>query len=152
MGVAFHFRSSSSERLRHAAQVQNVNSETNRATDQIRGLGCHDRSQECILPHIHPSVSQEVPEFRFWGQSIPISGSSVQPRIITPHFHKMRRCSPGASSALGYSHYELHRQLVDSSSVTSVGSAASRCGSGRFARGATPFAWSRSCGDAFVPW
>ncbi len=39
----------------------------------------------------------------------------------------MRRCSPGASSASGYSHYELLRQLVDSSSVASVGSSASRC-------------------------
>ncbi len=46
MGVASHFRSSSSEQLRHAAQVQNVNFETNRATDQIQGLVCHDRSQE----------------------------------------------------------------------------------------------------------
>ncbi len=42
----------------------------------------------------------------------------------------MRRCSPGASSASGYLHYELHQRLVDSSSVTSVGSAASRCRSG----------------------
>ncbi len=53
--------------------------------------------------------------FRFWGQSIPVSGSSVRPGITTPHFHEMRRCSPGASSASGYSHYELHRRLVDSS-------------------------------------
>ncbi len=37
-GVASHFRFSRSERLRHAAQVKNVNFETNRATDQIRGL------------------------------------------------------------------------------------------------------------------
>ncbi len=107
-GVASHFRSSSSERLCHAAQVQNVNLETNCATDQIRGQVCHNRSQELILPHIHPSVSQEVPEVSFWGQSIPISGSSVRSSVITPHFHKMRRCSPGGSSALGYSHYELH--------------------------------------------
>ncbi len=34
-GVASHFRSLSSERLRHATQVQNVNFETNRATDPI---------------------------------------------------------------------------------------------------------------------
>ncbi len=105
-GGASHIRSSSSERLHHAAQVQNVNFETNRATDQIRGLVCHDRSQGCILSHIHPSVSQEVPEVRFWGQSIPVSGSSVRPSIITPHFHEMHRCSPGASLASGYSHYE----------------------------------------------
>ncbi len=88
MGGCVPFRSSSSERLRHAAQVQNVNFETNRATDQIRGLVFHNRSQGRILPHIHPSVSQEVPEVRFWGQSIPISGSSVRPSIITPHFHE----------------------------------------------------------------
>ncbi len=46
-----HFRSSSSERLRHAVQVQNVNFETNHATDQIQGLVCHDRSQGRILPN-----------------------------------------------------------------------------------------------------
>ncbi len=56
------------------------------------------------LSHIHPSMSQEVPEVGFWGQSIPISGSSVRPSIITPHFHKMLRCSPRTSSASGYSH------------------------------------------------
>ncbi len=56
-----------------------------------------------------------------------VSGSSVRPSIITPHFHEMRRCNPGASSPSGYSHYELHRRLVDSSSVASVGSSASRC-------------------------
>ncbi len=68
-----------------------INFETNRATDQIRGLVCHDRYQGCILPHIHPSVSQEVPEVLFWGQSMPVSGSSVQPNIITLYIHEMRR-------------------------------------------------------------
>ncbi len=86
--VASHFRSPSSEGFRHAAQVQNVDFETNRVTDQIRGLVCHDRSQGRILSHIYPSVSQEVPEVHFWGKSIPVSGSSVRPSIITPHFHK----------------------------------------------------------------
>ncbi len=90
--VESHFRSSSSERFRHAAQVQNVNIETNRVTDQIRGLVCHARSQGRILSHIQPSMSQEVPEVRFWGQSIPVSGSSVRPSIITPHFHEMQSC------------------------------------------------------------
>ncbi len=106
--VASHFRASSSEGFRHAAQVQNFDFETNRVTDQIRGLVCHDRSQGRILSHIYLSVSQEVPEVHFWGQSIPVSGSSVRPSIITPHFHEMRRCSPDASSASGYLHYELH--------------------------------------------
>ncbi len=52
-------------------------------------------------------MSQEVPEVRIWGQSIPVSGSSVRLSIINPHFHEMRRCNPGTSSASGYSHYEL---------------------------------------------
>ncbi len=38
----------------------------------------------------------------------------------------MRRCGPGASSSSVYSHNELHRRLIDSSSVASVGSLASR--------------------------
>ncbi len=125
--VVSYFRSSSSERLRHAAQVQDVNFETNHATDQIRGLVCHNRSQGRILPHIHPSVSQEVPEVCFRGQSLPISGSSVRPSIITPHFYKMHRCGSGASASSGYSHIELHRRMVDSSSDASVGSSVSRC-------------------------
>ncbi len=54
---ATHFRSSNSERIHHEAQFQNVNFETNRVTDQIRGLVCHDRSQGRILSYIHPSVS-----------------------------------------------------------------------------------------------
>ncbi len=115
-----HFRSASSEQLRHAAQVQNFNFETNRATDQIRGLVWHDRSQGRILPQIHPSISQEVLE--------------VWHSIITLHFHEIRKCHPGASSSSGYSHNELHRRLVDSSSVASVGSSASRCHSCRHER------------------
>ncbi len=107
-----------------------LHNETNRATDQIRGLVCHDRSQGCIDSHSHPSVSQEVSEVHFWEQSIPISGSSIQPSIITLHFHEMRICSSGASAPSEYSHNELHRRLVDSSSVASVGSSASRCRSG----------------------
>ncbi len=73
-------------------------------------------------------------EGRFWGQIIPISGSSVQPSIITPHFHEMRRCSSGASASSEYSHIEQHQRLVDSSSVASVGSSASRWHSGAHER------------------
>ncbi len=72
-------------------------------------------------------MSQEVPEVRFRGQSLPISGSSIRPSIITPHFYEMHRCSSGASASSGYSHIELYRRLVDSSSFASVGSSASRC-------------------------
>ncbi len=75
----------------------------------------------------YPSISQEVPEVLFRGQSIPISGSSVRPSIITPHFYEMHKYSSGASASSEYSHIELHRRLVNSSSVTSFGSSASRC-------------------------
>ncbi|XDV19881.1 hypothetical protein PO909_025279 [Leuciscus waleckii] len=126
-GIASHFRSSSSERVIHSAQVQNVNIETNRATDQVRGLVCHDRPQGRIFPYFHPSVSLEVPEVCFRGQSIPISSSSIRPGFITPHFHQMRGCSPGALAPSGFSHIELDRRLVVFSSVASGGDSASRC-------------------------
>ncbi len=47
---------------------------------------------------------QEVPEVHFWGQSIPISGSSIQPSIITPHIHigsSASRCHPGPQERVG---------------------------------------------------
>ncbi len=62
-------------------------------TDQIRELVCYDRTQGRILSHIHPSMSQEIPEVRFWGQSIPVSGSSIRLSNITPHFHEMRNAA-----------------------------------------------------------
>ncbi len=88
MGVASHFRSSSSERLRHAAQSSssNVNFETDRVTNQIRGLVCHDRSQGRILPHIHPSVSQRVPEVgpgSTTSHCPTVAGQSMIPRSIS---------------------------------------------------------------------
>ncbi len=52
MGVASHVRSSSSERM-SCSSSSNVNFETNRVTDQIRGLVCHDRSQGRILSNVH---------------------------------------------------------------------------------------------------
>ncbi len=100
---ASHFRSSSSERI---MQLKFKMLTLRQIVSQIKSedFFCHDRSQGRILSHIHPSMSQEVPEVRFWGQSIPVSSSSVRPSIITPHIHEMRRCSPGTSSASGYSH------------------------------------------------
>ncbi len=76
-----------------------------------------------------------VPQIRFedWFVTIDLKDAYFQ-ISITPHFHEMHRCSPGASSALGYSYYELHRRLVDSSSVASVGSAASGCRAGSHER------------------
>ncbi len=46
----------------------------------------------------------EVPEVCFWGQSIPISGSSVQHSIITPHFHigsSASKCRAGPQERVG---------------------------------------------------
>ncbi len=68
--------------------------------------------------------------FAFGGKAYQCRVLPFGPSIITMHFYEMRRCSPGTSLASGYSHYGLHRRLIDSSSVTSVGSAASRCCAG----------------------
>ncbi len=79
---ASHFRSSSSERI---MQLKFKMLTLRQIVSQIKSedFFCHDRSQGRILSHILPSMSQEVPEVHFWGQSIPVSSSSVQPSIIT---------------------------------------------------------------------
>ncbi len=84
--VASHFRSASVEPLSQQTEVQDA--QTGHVSDQVRGLVCHDRSKRCILPYLHPSHSQGVPEICFRGRSLPISGSSLLPRTLTPHFTK----------------------------------------------------------------
>ncbi len=67
--VASDHRSASTEPLSQSAEVQDAHAEVSRVTNQVRGLVCHDRSKRRILPHIHPSMSQEVPKVRFWGKA-----------------------------------------------------------------------------------
>ncbi len=43
-----------------------------------------------ILPCLHSSHSQGVPEVCFRGGTLPISGSSLRPGTLTPHFYKVR--------------------------------------------------------------
>ncbi len=81
--VASDHRSASTEPLSQSAEVQDAHAEASCVTNQVQGLVCHDRSKRRILPRIHPSVSQEVPKVRFWGQSIPISGSSLRSSTLT---------------------------------------------------------------------
>ncbi len=77
--------------------------------------------------HIHPSQSQEVPEVRFQGQSLLISGSSFRPNTLTPNFHEVRGCCPGSSATPGHPHTQLRRRLVDFSSFRADGGSTSRC-------------------------
>ncbi len=79
------------------------------------------------LWHIHPSQSQEVPEVRFQGQSLPISGSSLRPNTLTPNFYEVRGCCTGSFATPGHPHTQLHRRLVDFSSFRAVGGSTSRC-------------------------
>ncbi len=125
--VASHFRSASDEPLSHATEVQDVHYQTSRVSDQVRGLVCHDRSKSCILPCLHPSHSQEVPEVCFRVRSIPISGSSLQPCTLTPHFHEVCGCCSGSAATPVHPHTELHQRLVDFSSIGAVGGSTSRC-------------------------
>ncbi len=96
-------------------------------SDQVRGLVCHDRSQGRILPCLHPSHSQEVPEVCFRGRSLPVSDSSVWPRTLTPHFHEVCGCCVSSVAVTGHPHTQLHRRLVDSHSIRADGGSASRC-------------------------
>ncbi len=125
--VASDHRSASTEPLSQSAEVQDAHAEASRVTNQVQGLVCHDRSKRRILPRIHPSVSQEVPKVRFWGQSIPISGSSLRSSTLTPHVYKSSGCSTSSVEAAGHPHTKLYRRLADSSSVGDRGGETSRC-------------------------
>ncbi len=83
--VASHFRSVSVEPLSQQTEVQDAHTQTGSVSDQVRGLFFfQDRSKRCILPCLHPSHSQEVPEVCFWGWR------------LTPHFYKV--CGYSVSS------------------------------------------------------
>ncbi len=100
---------------------------TGRVSDQVRGLVCHDRSKRRILPYLHPSHSQEVPEVCFRGQSLPISGSSLPSSTLTLHFFKVFGCRVSSVAATRHPHIQLHRRLVDSHSIRADGGSTSRC-------------------------
>ncbi len=59
-------------------------------SDQVRGLVC--RSKIRILPYLHPSHSQGVPEVCFQGEAYQYRVSSLRPSTLTPHFDKTSRC------------------------------------------------------------
>ncbi len=75
------------EPLSQQTEVQDAHTPTGRVSDQVRGLVCLDRSGRCILPCLHTSHSQGVPEVCFRGRSLPISGYSfglaLSPRTFT---------------------------------------------------------------------
>ncbi len=100
--IASDHRSASTEPLSQSAEVQDAHAEASCVANQVQGLVFHDRSKRCILPRIHPSVSQEVLKVRFWGQSIPISGSSLRSSTLTPHVYKSSGCSTSSIEAAGH--------------------------------------------------
>ncbi len=67
-GVASYFRYVSIEPLSHATEVQDALYRAGCVSDQVQGLLCHNRSKRRILPHLHPSPSQGVPEVCFGGK------------------------------------------------------------------------------------
>ncbi|KAJ8006447.1 hypothetical protein DPEC_G00107360 [Dallia pectoralis] len=80
--------------------------------------------------YFHPPTTQEVPEVRFRGRSVPVSGSSVRPSTLSPYVHEMYRRCPGAVATPGHTHLKLHRRLVDSGSFGASSGLTSRCRSG----------------------
>ncbi len=114
------------EPLSHASEVQNAHCQTGHVSDQVQGLVCHDRSKIHLFPCLHPSQSQEVPDFCFQGRSLPISGYSLRPSTLTPNFHEVCGCCSGSSASPGHPHTQLHRQLVDFSSFRADGGWTSR--------------------------
>ncbi len=116
-GVASDFRSSWVEPLPQNLQVKNVGNQDDCVSDPIGGLVRDNRSQGRIFSRRNLATTQEVPEVRFRGRSLPVSGSSVRPSFVTPHVHEMHGCSTGSSATPGHPHFKLHRRLADSGSV-----------------------------------
>ncbi len=125
--TASYFRSASTEPLSHATEVQDAHTQAGCVSDQVRGLVCHDRSKRRILPCLHPFPTQKVPEVHFRGRSVPISSSSLQPRTLTSHFHEVCGCCTGPITASRHPSTELHRRLVDFSSLRADGGSTLRC-------------------------
>lgn len=126
-GVKANFGSQGVEPVSEKVQIQNVDHSNNRESNQIRGLVCHDRSERRLFSHLHPSLSQEVPEVRFRGRSIPISGSSVRPSTLSPHIYQVYGRGPCSTETSGDSRIELSRRLAYFGPVSGDGSSASRC-------------------------
>ncbi len=74
-GVASNFRSSRIEPLPQILQVQNVDNQDDCVSDPIGGLVRDNRSQGRIFSRRNIATTQEVPEVRFRGRSLPVSGS-----------------------------------------------------------------------------
>ncbi len=125
--VASHFRSAAVEPLSQQTEVQDAYSQAGRVSNQVRGLVCRDRSKRRILPRLHPSHSQEVPEVCFQGQSLPISGTSLRPSTLTSHFYEVCGRRLSSAAATGRPHTQLYRRLVDSRSIRAKSGSTSRC-------------------------
>ncbi len=126
-GVASDFRSSRVEPLPQNIQVQNANNQDDCFSHPIEGLVCDNRSKGRLFSYRNIATTQEVPEVRFWGRSLPVSGSSVRPSLVTPHIHEMHGCSSGSSATPGHPHFKLHRRLADSGTVSRACASTSGC-------------------------
>ncbi len=65
--VASDYTSASVGPCYQTLSVKDAHYQTDRDSNQVRGLVCHDRFQGHVLPHIHPSSTQEVPKVSFQG-------------------------------------------------------------------------------------
>ncbi len=127
MGVASDFRSSRVEPLPQNIQVQNAYNQDDCFSHPIGGLVCDNRSKGRLFSYRNIATTQEVPEVRFRGRSLPVSGSSIRPSLVTPHIHEMHGCSSGSSTTPGHPHFKLHRRLAGSGSVSGASASTSGC-------------------------
>ena len=120
-GSASNLGSSRLKPYNQSTQVQDVNRQDGRVANSASRLVYHDRSEGRIFSYRDFATTQEIPEVRFRGRSIPVSGSSFRPSLITPHVHKMHGCSAGSITTPGHSHFELYRRLADTSAIARDG-------------------------------
>ncbi len=97
MIVPNHVQSASTEPRYQTPSVQDAHYQTDCVSNQVRGLVCHNRSQGCILPHIHPSSTLEVTEVCFWGEAYQYR---VLPFGLSLSPHTFTKCADAALAPL----------------------------------------------------
>ncbi len=126
MVVYVRFWTSSLEPGIQSEQVQDANCKVHFVSNPTKRLVCDHRSKRCIFSHPDRQETQEIPQVRFRGQSLPVLCSSVLAGSGPPNVHKVYGHSSGPTLAPGCPNIELPRRLADLNSIAGSGADISR--------------------------
>ncbi len=101
------------ESCAQSEQVQDANSKVHFVSDPTARLVCDHRSKGCILSHPDRQETQENPQVRFRGQSLPVFCSSVWTGSGPSNIYKVYGCSSGPIMAPGHLNFDLLGRLTN---------------------------------------